>query len=169
MPDVYVILGESDTRKSSTVRALTGAPMQYDAWRVATNPPTGKIDIDVYVQIQALQEAGIAAPDFVDKIADVDKHRVKHGLSIVTNILVPLRILGVNGFHDGADYLKHFAGIPHGWNIRPIVVLGVAALPTTLCAWKQQSICIPFQNTIPPTMPPANGIASQIRPLWNWL
>lgn len=156
MPDIYAILGDSNTRKSSTVRALTGAPMQYDTWTVARTPPTG--NIDVYIEIKALQESDIQPQDFVNKIADLDKFLIKQGHHTVNHILIPLRISAFNNFPDGIDYLKHFAGTT-GWNIQPIVVLGVATLPTALAG---------FPSLRPVTMP-ANGIASQIRPLWNWL
>ena len=164
MPNVYAILGDSNTRKSSTVRALTGAPMQYDAWSVATSPAG---NIDVYVQIQALQEAKINAPDFVKKIADVDQYRITRGFSPISDILIPLRILGVNGFPDGTDYLQHFAQMPTpGWNIHQIVVLlGAAALPIVSLPAGVLARQIPSYST---TMP-ANLIASHIRGWWNWL
>ena len=159
MPNVYAILGESNTGKSSTVRALTGVTMQYDTWTVATTPPTG--NIDVYVEIKALQESNIQPQDFVKKIADLDQFLITKGHHTVNNILIPLRISAVNGCPDGAVYLQHFARMPiPGWNIRPIVVLGAAAMPTAF----------PAHHPIPGLASmPANGIASQIRPLWNWL
>jgi hypothetical protein len=161
MPNVYAILGESDTRKSSTVRALTGVPMQYDAWSVATpTSPTGSID--VYVQIKALQEAEISAQDFVEKIDNVDQYRIKHGHRPVGDILIPLRISTVNGFPDGTVYLQHFALA--GWNIKQIVVLGAAALPIAL------PVGVPAHLISYPTaIPPTNQIASYIRGWWNWL
>ena len=160
MPNVYAILGESNTRKSSTVRALTGVPMQYDAWSVATTSPTG--NIDVYVQIQALQEAKINAQDFVKKIANVDQYRIKLGFRPIDDILVPLRISAVHGFPDGTDYLQHFALA--GWNIRQIVVLGTTTLLSPLPAGAPTPNSIPHSTTIP-----VNQIASLIRGWWNWL
>lgn len=159
MPNVYAILGDSNTRKSSTVRALTGVPMQYDAWSVATTSPTG--NIDVYVQIQALQEAKINAQDFVKKIANIDQYRIKLGFRPVNDMLIPLRITAVNGFLDGTVYLQHFALA--GWNIRQIVVLGTAALPIALPAG------VPAHLISGSASMPANEIASRIRGLWNWL
>jgi hypothetical protein len=160
MPNVYAILGESNTRKSSTVRALTGAGQLQEAWRVAmTLPPS---NIEVYVQIRSLQEGnGITPMAFTDRITELNKWRAAHPLKFapVTNILIPLRISAFNNCPDGTDYLNHFASV--GWNIiRPIVVLGAAALPTAFPAHHP----VPGSATMP-----ANGIASQIRPLWNWL
>ena len=162
MPNVYAILGESNTRKSSTLRALTGVPMKYDTWSVATSPT---VNIDVYIKIRALQEAGINAPDFVKKIADLDKFLVKQGHHTVNNILIPLRISAFNNCPDGTDYLKRFARTP-GWNIHPIVaLLGAAALPTVSLPAGVLARQIPSYST---TMP-ANLIASHIRGWWNWL
>ena len=157
MPDVYVVLGGSNMRKSSTVRALTGVPMQYDTWMVETT--TGSID--VYVQIKALQEAEITPPDFVNKIANVNQYRNKLGYSPVSNILIPLRISAVNGFPDGAVYLQHFIQV--GWNIQPIFVLGATALPIGLPSG------VPAHLISNSTTIPVNQIASSIRGWWNWL
>ena len=153
MPNVYAILGVSNTRKSATVHALTGVWKRQFAWNVATT--TG--NIDVYVQIQALQEAKISAPDFVKIISD----RAKRRKSPVSDILIPLRISAFNKCPDGAVYLQHFISV--GWNIMPIVVLGVAVLPAGLPAGVR-TLLIPGSASMA-----ANGIASQIRPFWNWL
>lgn len=157
MPNVYVILGESNSRKSSTVRALTGVPMQYDAWSVGTTAGV----IDVYVQIQALQEAKIDAPAFVKKIADVDQFRISRGGSVINNLLLPLRVSAFNGFHDGADYLNHF--MQAGWSIQQIVVLDATVPPVGL------PVVVPTHLISGSASMPANAIASQIRGCWNWL
>ena len=158
MPNVYAILGEANARKSSTVRALTGVTMQYNPWTVATTPPTGNIDI--YVEIRALQELNIQPQEFVDKIAGLDRLFIKQGHT-VNNILIPLRISAFNGCPDGAAYLQHFASV--GWNIRPSVVLGTAALPIGLPA-RVPAHLIPGSASMP-----ANQIASNIRSWWHWL
>jgi hypothetical protein len=160
MPNVYAILGDSNTRKSSTVRALTGAPMQHNPWSVATTPPTG--NIEVYVQIKALQEDNINEEQFVGKIAEVDQYHNKLGLRPVHNILIPLRISAVNGFHDGTVYLQYFAQA--GWNIHQIVVLGTTTLLSPLPAGAPAPNQIPYSTTMP-----ANQIASYIRGWWGWL
>jgi hypothetical protein len=158
MPNVYAILGESDARKSSTVRALTGVPQQYDAWSVATSL-TG--NIDVYVEIRALQESNIQPQDFVSKIANVHQYRINRGESPINNILIPLRILAFNGCPDGTDYLQHFASA--GWNVSQIVVLGNTPLTITL------PTAVPAHLITGSASMPANAIASNIRGWWNWL
>jgi hypothetical protein len=166
MPNVYAILGDSNTRKSSTVRALTGVSQWQSDWEVARTLPTG--NIDVYVQIKALQEDNINEQEFVRKIAEHDQVLIKLGRPPVSDILIPLRISAVNGFHDGAVYLQHFARA--GWNIMPIVfVLGAAALPTASLPAGVRAHRISYLTRMPPTMPPANKIASDIRGLWSWL
>jgi hypothetical protein len=162
MPNVYAILGESNTGKSSTVRALTGAGQLQEAWRVATTLPPS--NIEVYVQIRSLQEEkGIQPMALTDRITELNKWRAAHpnNYAPVTNLLIPLRISAFNNCPDGAAYLKHFASV--GWNIMPIVVLGAAVLPAGLPV-RVPTLSIPGSASMP-----ANGIASQIRPLWNWL
>jgi hypothetical protein len=159
MPDVYAILGESNTRKSSTVRALTGVPSEHYAWTVATpTSPTGSIN--VYVQIMALQESGIDPEDFIKKIIRIDKEQIRGGYPSVNKIFIPLRISAFNKCPEGAVYLQDFKKA--GWNIQPIVVLGAAALPPALPR-------VPTHPIPGSASMPANEIASEIRPLWNWL
>ena len=81
----------------------------------------------------------------------------------VNNILIPLRISAFNGCPDGAVYLQYFASV--GWNIiRPIVVLAAAPLLTASLPPGVTQNLISGSASMP-----ANRIASQIRPLWNWL
>ena len=164
MPDVYALFGDSNTRKSSTVRALTGAAQLQEAWRVATTLPPS--NIEVYIQIRSLQEGnpGITPKAFTDKITSLNKWRATHPLKYapVTNILIPLRISAFNNCPDGAVYLQHFA--LHGWIIRQIVVLGTTTLLPPLHAGAPTPNPIPNSTTIP-----VNQIASLIRGWWNWL
>ncbi len=160
MPNVYAILGDSNTRKSSTVRALTGVMKQDNAWKVAMPSPTG--NIDVYVQIKALQEEGVNAQELVDKVVSVNRFRAEHGQHPVNDILIPLRISAVNGFADGTVYLQHFALA--GWNIHQIVVLGTTTLLSPLPAGAPAPNQIPYSASMP-----ANQIASLIRGWWSWL
>jgi hypothetical protein len=132
--------------------------MQYDAWSVATSL-TG--NIDVYVQIKALQEAEINEQDFVEKIDNVNQYRNNRGDRPFNDILIPLRISAVNGFPDGTVYLQHF--IRAGWNIRQIVVLGTATLPIGLPTG------VPAHPISGSVSMAANEIASHIRGWWNWL
>ena len=142
MPDVFIIMGKTKTKKSATIRALTGVFNGGD-WEVATQNET----IDIFVQVRALQEAGISPENFI---------RQRNGSS---NILVCLWIPKGNRQPDGHTYIKAF--LKAGWNIKEIVVLGTNELPYYL---PKGTPTIPdSQNQ------PANGIACRIRKLWKWL
>ena len=143
MPDVFIIMGK--TKKSATIRALTGIFSEKD-WEVATQNE----NIDIFVQVRALQEAGISPEDFISQR--------KGSL----NILVCLWISEGNGQSDGHTYIKAF--FDAGWNIKEIVALGINKLPYDLPQGtpKPKSICN-SQNL------PANRIASQVRGCWKWL
>jgi hypothetical protein len=147
MPTVYAILGDNNTRKSSTVRALTGAT-QFGVRTAATLAG----NIDVYVQVSSLQESRVLPLDFIAAMTAAGH----------TNILATLWVSPLNNFPAGTDYLREFANA--GWIINQIVVLGATPLLPPL------HIGAPTPNLIPhsATMP-ANQIASLVRGWWNWL
>lgn len=147
MPTVYAILGDGNTRKSSTSRALTGVA-QRKAVTVAT--PVG--NIDVFVQIKSLQEANISAQDFITEMTQAGH----------SHMLVTLWVSQFWTFPPGTDYLRDFAIA--GWTINQIVVLGPTPLAPPLHAGA------PVPRLIPNSaITPVNQIASQVRGWWNWL
>ena len=145
MPDVYVIMGDKNTRKSSTIRALTGV-YNKGVYEIAIQ---GGQVIDVFVQISSLQESGISPQEFIKETKNYQ------------HILLSLWILSGNGQPDGLTYIQDF--INAGWDIREIVVLGMNNLPYNLPTNAPKPKYI--QNSI---NLPANQIASQIRNWWKW-
>ena len=148
MPDAYVIMGDRNTRKSSTIRALTGA-FQRGLYRVATQN-AGVIDI--FVQISALQESGISPQQFIQQV----------GQNNYQYVLVSLWISQGNGQPNGQTYIQYF--LYAGWNILAIVVLGTNRLPYFLPRNTPPPRFIPNSQALP-----ANQISSQIRTWWQWL
>lgn len=151
MVSVYTILGESNTRKSSTIRALTGAGQHKE---IMIAMPSG--NIDVFVSISALQEAGMDPQQFINEVVSCG----------YKNVLVPLRIFPLTRsgqtFSSGTTYLKAF--INAGWDIRQVVILGVSSMPSL---WPGGA---PIPNFIPNSpQSPTNKTASQIRAWWGWL
>lgn len=148
MPHVFIVLGDANTRKSSTVRALTGIAKR-GVYQVAIAHGD---DIQVFVQVVACQEEPISPEDFVNRVTRKN----------CTNVLVSLRITGCNGQPGGDVYIERF--LHEGWNAREIVILGVDQLPYEL----PQNL--PEPNSIPRSQnAAANRIASQIRGWWRWL
>jgi hypothetical protein len=151
MPNVYVILGDSNARKSSTMRALTGVRQESDYWEMATR--SGGVDI-FYIRTMSLQEAGITPQVFVKKINQL----------VVSNVFISLRIKPLKKagkiYAAGADYLDAFKRAK--WNIKTLFVLGDPALPPRLPTGIRANLISKSRTR------PANEIASTIRGVWNW-
>lgn len=143
MPRVYVLVGEDNTRKSSIIRALTGARIR-DQYRILTTSGT----IDAYVEVVALQERPISPQDFMNQVGHNQ------------NILIPLRIQATNNCPGWIDYLNAF--LSNSWTISQIV-----ALETTPFQGLPQSFPLPLY--IPSSgsrQIPINQLASQVRNHW---
>jgi hypothetical protein len=151
MPNIYAILGNANTRKSSLVRSLTGVGRRKV---VQLQTPGGTIDI--FVQISSLQEAEILPATFITEVQN----------SAHQHVLVPLSVSGLfrNGtaYPDGRAYIGRF--INAGWNISQIVLLGIAALPHLLPAGSPK-----LHTFASSTTTPVNRIAFQVRAWWNWV
>ena len=152
MPNIFIIIGDQNTRKSSTIRALTGVGREREI-AVATLTQT----ISVFAKVSSLQEADILPQDF---ITSVQGHNYD-------NILVSLRIaeiVGRNGtrYPIGQTYIQEFVNV--GWNIAEVVVLGNNILPYPLPA------VAPALNSIAnSTNIPVNQISTTIKNWWNWI
>lgn len=150
MPNVYVLLGDGNTRKSSTARALTGVP-QRKSVSVAT---TGG-NIEVFVQIKSLQEAHISPQDFIQEANN----------AAYSNVLVPLWISNFPGppsFPHGAHYIQDFLNA--NWHIQAVVALGVGQLPQQLPA------PAPIPQFLSQSMfTPVNQTSAAVRGWWGWV
>ncbi len=148
MPNIFIILGGRNTRKSSTIRALTGVSRE-NIYQVAIQRGI----IDVFVKISSLQESKISPEDF---ISEVNQNRYQ-------NVLVSLWIARSGQQPDGNVYIQNF--LRTGWNIREIVVLGRDSLP-----YNNLPQGLPEPRFILNSREmPVNQIASQIRERWQWL
>jgi hypothetical protein len=145
MVEVYAILGDANARKSSTVRALTGA-----AQRALRTVATNAGNIDIFVQISSLQESTISPADFIQEITNLGCRYV----------LVTLWIQSRQIFPSGQDYLQKFTAA--GWTIQQLVVLGAPQLPPLPSGTPTPNLLPQSEET------PANQIASRIRTWWGW-
>lgn len=145
--DVYVIAGNTQTRKSSSIRALTGV------WgRRTTQVRTREgADISIYVQIQSLEEEGIDANQFILRVEQAQPH--------ATHVLVPVR---VGGAIDHIDAFRE-----HGWNMADVVVFGqtwpVGGRWADLTVDFHPSLAMPHTANVP-----ANDTAHRLRSRWGW-
>jgi hypothetical protein len=148
MPNVYVIMGEAGAKKSSTVRALTGA-YKSKSYDVGTSD---KGVMEIFVQIRSLQEFPIGPQDFIDFITDEE----------ADNVLLTLRINRANRRPEGYIYLERF--LMADWNIRSVIILNEREVPQVYPPQLPRPILI--NNTAAMA---ANTIASRIRGRWLWL
>lgn len=141
---IYLILGDGETKKSSTIRALTGIH-KHDKWKIETNHGI----IDIYVQIQSLQECNADLATFIEDIKEFEY------------ALVPLRVSGTSKQNNGLEYIKTF--IENGLEIVQIVLLGIKELPYKLPPNLPKPLPIEDSENIP-----SNKIAHLIRNQWGW-
>src|ERR1700688_1501140 len=130
MVDVWPVIGDAHTRKTTTIRALTGVRGIEKHWLVAYTP--GGPAASTYVQPGGLQEADINENTF---IADVIANGVDH-------VIVALRHGACRNCPDAVAYLVAFVNA--GWNIPAHAVLGQ---PATMVGFP--GIAIPNAATLP--------------------
>jgi len=152
MPECYIIMGENNTKKSSTVRALTGARVRavYD---VSTR---NNGQIKIFVQISALQEADIPPNKFIE-IINAEK---------CDYILTSLRINETGGHPKGYEYIKQF--LNEGWNIVSVVILNKKQVPKGYPRGAPRPILIKNTGIELANSIPANKIGSILRKRWKW-
>lgn len=150
MVNCHIIMGSYDSRKSSIIRALTGAH-HYGEYQISTASSI----INVFVQISALQEAGYSAQEFINLAGKCPY------------VLVPLWVSTRNPNRNGLSFINAF--VSTGWTIRDVVVLrrGVYHLPYML----PSNVPSPYYINIETNTDtrPSNEIAAQLRRRWRWL
>ncbi len=147
MPNIFIIMGDRNTRKSATIRALTGV-FHGGVYKVATK----ERDIDVFVQISSFQESKMSSQDFIGKVNENN----------YSNVLVALWVSKGNKQPNGFTYIQDF--LDASYNIQQIVVLGTNNLPYDLPKNTPNPNYIHNSQNLP-----ANRIASRIRRWWQWL
>ncbi len=160
---VWVLIGKANSRKSSTIRALTGQHRE-SALEIARTD--GQI-ISLYTIIKPLNELdGPPAPSEVMDYLVQAAAEIMAGSEKVEvvpqriNLLVTLTLNGPTPGKAVADYLNAFAAA--GWAMESIVTLGEETPD-----WVK-SYGAPYAN-IPAIYEPTNAIAHDIRQLWGWL
>ena len=152
VPNVWIIQGGPNTRKSSVIRCLTGlARRNQNPYDIQLLPRVGGGYIPVYVVVSALQEPAPAQTP-QQFVAFITQHRHM-------NVLVCLRIQGTpHCQYDAVEYHREF--VAAGWNIQDVVTLG---------PYPGSPPAAP-QNVAFPAAPnaPANSIARRIRTRWQW-
>jgi hypothetical protein len=149
--NAYVIVGDDDSFKSSTIRSLTGCrirgPRKFNI--------SGKIT-ETFVQLSSLSEVNnlITPANFIEEVEAKD----------VEACIFPLRAMMYRGRPDANSYLNLF--IAHGWNIKGLAVLHspgftlkVTSTPTNISLYP----------TINNPKYYSNEIASKVRSQFLWV
>lgn len=148
--NVYLILGEANSGKSSCVRALTGAG-RTKVVSVATRDGNRR----VFTVLGALQELGWTTTQLIAKASSKD----------CTDVLVPLRIrrriTGGKRYPPASKYVSEF--LATGWHIQGFAVLGATSLEEQLPGGVPRALFLPDAATNP-----VNETAARIRRSWDW-
>ena len=158
MRQVFIVVGHAGSRKSSIIRALTGAGRPFTNTRQPKIYQVGTTNYveprNIHVCHSSLQEAQISPAEFIRRVENLEDNR---------DVLVALRINGTrNGeFPDAREYASQFRQA--GWQIA-----GVVSLDGRLEGPLIEDTPIPISFHVSENTA-NNEIAHQIRDEWGWL
>ena len=148
--EFWAVVGAADSRKSSTIRALTGAYASGRVWDVRVHGSARK----VYIEPSAPQEHPQKTP--VTIVSNVNSTNASH-------LLIALRHVGVKGMmHDADDYISYF--IAAGWDCRGILITSTEPHGSPL-ATKHPSL-VDYALSLSAPYAPSNAIADVVRSKW---
>ena len=146
--DLYLVVGNSNTRRASVVRSLTGCfnRSQRDILPLGASKP-----LRVYARAGALQETKTTPQDF---IAEAGKTRCD---AVLCCLSASPYSGGDNEYPDAQAYLQAFKEA--GWRVRAVAVLGQ----------NSGGIKSPHLRQFPQaTTAPINVTAKDVRALFGW-
>lgn len=162
MVDCYVLIGDTNTGKSTTIRALSGVDLPRRGQRDIVWPVDfGNGPEETYIAIEGLQEpAGrsLLPSQIVSKVA---------GLG-VNKAIIALRYKKVRNRPPAIDYIDHFINIAR-WAVHPPVVLGAAYTAAGCPISQKLPQAVYLRQSLGSFTIAPNGIASICRGLWNCL
>lgn len=149
--DAYIVIGDADSFKSSTVRSLTGCRV-----RGVRDLVRGGVVLPTYVQLSSLQEGDspIQPRDF---IKTVHKARAKAAI-------FPLRARQHRGRPDANAYIQEF--IKAGWNMKGIALLHSPGFQLAVPTLPKAAVFIYPSKGHPHYF--ANDLASEVRRDFGW-
>ena len=111
--DLYVIIGNPNTRKSSLIRSLTGC---FNRSLRDIQPVDGKTALRLYARVGSLQDTRTTPQAFAEEVARV---RCDAVLCALAPTAYPHQAAL---YPDAVAYLAHFKS--EAWRLRSIAVLG---------------------------------------------
>jgi len=149
--EFWAVVGAANSRKSSTIRALTGAFSSGRVWDVNVHGRKA----DVYIETSAPQEQPQKTPAMI--VANVNSTKAAH-------LLIALRHVGVKGMmHDADDYISYF--VAAGWICRGILIAS-SEPPSAPLATKYPPL-IDYAPNLSGPFAPSNAIADVVRSKWG--
>ena len=166
--NVYIIVGEKNTRKSTIARCLCGCSYSHDLWRDIEDSNGNQFELFVERNSSLQEETGILPQDFVNKINKGIPH---NGNTVVpTDILVLLRVQkvsdGGSNFPDAQTYINHFESQPN-WTTKALILLDQPASQTTPFPSSNQKPIVIMEPHI--KTDPINKTAADIRSKLGWM
>jgi hypothetical protein len=154
MPNLHVIIGDSNTRKSSLLRCLTGVGSGNATRYMSVAEASGKV-IQVYCMLSALQEnyKPLMPAEFIAMVKGLHPNP--------TDIAFTLRVSARGSYPDFAAYLRAFS-------VARWPVVNVALLGSSACT-RGAGISARSVASVPTSpLQPTNLTASHVRTVWSW-
>ena len=153
MPNLHIVIGDANTKKSSLLRCLTGlakSPIFRDVKLV-----NGAI-IHVYCVSSALQEnfRPMTPTDFVQHVNSLNPSP--------TDIAITLRTNGRGNYPSAQAYLTAFANA--NYTIANVAILGQSTAGLLQFANSVNVVVVQNSQIIP-----ANEVAAPVRSVWGWI
>lgn len=154
MPNLHIIIGDADTRKSSLLRCLTGVGSGNATRYIDVAEASGRT-IQVYCILSALQEnyKPLLPAEFIKHIKSLHPKP--------TDIAFTLRVSSRGSYPDCNAYLQAFTAA--GWPVVNVALLGSSACKQGSQISAQAVISVPSSP-----QQPTNLTASQVRAVWKW-
>ena len=111
--DLYLIVGNPNTRRASVVRSLTGC---FNRSIRDIEPSSGKATLKLYARVGSLQETKTRPQEFAAEVAAVRCHAVLCCVAPDAQVSAP------SLYPSAEAYLDHFKEL--GWCVCSIAVLG---------------------------------------------
>lgn len=154
MPNLHIIIGDSNTRKSSLLRCLTGVG-SGNATRYIDVTETSGSTIQVYCILSALQEN--YKPQLPAQFIKI----IKSLRPKPTDVAFTLRVSPRGSYPGFNAYLQAFTAA--GWPVLNVALLGSSACIQGSQISAQAVISVPLSP-----QQPTNLTASQVRAAWQW-
>jgi hypothetical protein len=154
MPNLHIIIGDTNTRKSSLLRCLTGIGVcRRTANRDFDVSLVGGGVITVHCRVSALQESGINPGQFIRDVRALP--------TPPTDIAFTLRVSASRGCPDAMTYIAAF--LARGWPVINIALLDRAAC--ALVGFPATARVVRVPNS---AIDPTNQSARRVRTAWGW-